>query len=180
MFGGEQLLQGSFSGDWTIGYFANNNLLTIGINMATNNADFNVESQNFNLNAILSASAGHTTSFAGVTGLDLESLNNVSASSLGVFSDTQITGTLTSLADALDNVNKVASYVGGIQVRLDSQQELLQSQITNYNAAISRIEDADVATEQLDLIKSQFLQQASLISLAQANTNPQSFLQLFQ
>jgi flagellin-like hook-associated protein FlgL len=57
---------------------------------------------------------------------------------------------------------------------------VLKSQITNYKAAISRIEDADIATEQMELIKSQFLQQASLISLAQANQNPQQFLQLFR
>jgi flagellin len=50
----------------------------------------------------------------------------------------------------------------------------------NYNAAISRIEDADVAKEQLQLVKSQFLQQASLVSLTQANANPQAFLQLIQ
>jgi len=63
---------------------------------------------------------------------------------------------------------------------LQSQEDLLRSQITNYKAAISRIEDTDVATEQLELVKSQFLQQASLISLAQANQNPQAFLQLFR
>jgi len=88
--------------------------------------------------------------------------------------------TLQSLANAIENVNKVASYVGGITNRLVSQEDLLKNQIVNYNAAISRIEDADVAKEQLQLIKSQFLQQASLISLAQANANPQAFLQLIQ
>jgi flagellin len=98
---------------------------------------------------------------------------------LGIFSTSQVSSTITSLANALTHVNKVASYLGGIQNRLNSQEELLQSQITNYNAAISRIEDADVATEQLNLIKNQFLQQTSLISLAQANQNPQAFLKLF-
>lgn len=181
-FGGKQLLQGGFSGDWTIGYYASNNLLTIGIDLTTGNSDFNVSSRNFNLNATSSATAagGLSTNFAGVSGLSLESLNSVSTTDLGVFASGSIVNTITSLADALNNVNKVASYLGGIQVRLNSQEELLKSQITNYNAAISRIEDADVATEQLSLVKSQFLQQASLISLAQANQNPQSFLQLFR
>lgn len=182
VFGGKQLIQGGFSGDWTIGYYANNNLLTIGVDLTTNNGDFNVASGNFNLNATSEATApgGNTSTFAGVTGLNLESLDEVSETDLGIFANTQISTTITSLAEALNNVNKVASYVGGIQVRLESQEELLKSQITNYNAAISRIEDADVATEQLDLIKSQFLQQASIISLTQANQNPQSFLQLFR
>ncbi len=174
VFGGRQLLDGTFSGEWTIGYFANNTLLTLGINLITNNADFNVASNNFNINA------ASTSNFAGVSGLALASLDSVSSSDLGIFSQANIATTLTSLSDALNNVNKVASYLGGIQVRLNSQEELLKSQITNYSAAISRIEDADVAMEQLELIKAQFLLQTSLISLAQANQNPQSFLQLFR
>lgn len=183
VFGGSQLLQGSFSGDWTVGYYANNNLLTIGINLQKDNSEFGVTGE-FDLNATTAATGASgagavATSFAGVSGLNLESLSSVSESDLGVFSSDQITATITSLAGALENVNKVASYLGGIQVRLDSQEELLQSQITNYNAAISRIEDADVATEQLELVKAQFLQQTSLISLAQANQNPQAFLQIF-
>jgi len=182
VFGGKQLLQGAFSGSWVIGYYANNNLLSIGIDLTTGNADFNVSGNNFNLNATKDATApgGNTNQFAGVAGLNLESLNNVSETDLGVFSTSQISLTLTSLATALNNVNKVASYLGGIQVRINSQEELLKSQITNYNAAISRIQDADVASEQLELIKAQFLQQASLISLAQANQQPQAFLQLFR
>lgn len=174
VFGGKQLLQGSFSGTWTIGYLANNTLLSIGIDLTTGNTDFNITSNNFNANAT------STTNFAGVAGLDLTSLNSITSSDLGIFNSSNISTTLSSLATALDNVSKVASYLGGIEVRLNSQEELLKSQITNYNAAISRIEDADVAQEQLELIKAQFLQQASLISLVQANQNPQSFLQLFQ
>jgi flagellin len=85
-----------------------------------------------------------------------------------------------SLANAINNINKVATYLGGISNRLSSQEELLKSQITNYNAAISRIVDADVAKEQLYLIKSQFLQQTSIISLSQANQNPNAFMRLFQ
>ncbi len=181
VFGGKQLLQGAFSGSWVIGYTADNSLLSISIDLTTGNTDFNISGNNeFNLNATSDATAGNTSTFAGVVGLNLECLNNVSDSNLGVFSSSQISSTLSSLAGALNNVNKVASYLGGIQVRVNSQEELLKSQITNYNAAISRIQDADVAQEQLELVKSQFLQQASLISLAQANQNPQAFLQLFR
>lgn len=182
VFGGKQLLWGNFSGTWAIGFFADNTILSIGIDLTTSNADFNVASNNFNLNALSTATspAGHATAFAGVSGLDLESLNAVSETDLGIFSSANIATTLTSLAQAIDNVNKVASYLGGIQNRLSSHEDLLKSQITNYNAAISRIEDADVAQEQLELIKQQFLLQASLISLTQANQQPQAFLQLFR
>ena len=176
VFGGREILKGAFSGDWVIGYNYQNNLLTIGIDLTKGNVDdFNVlNASEFELNA-----TDDVENFAGVSGLNLKDLNDVAEEDLGMFSSDNIGTTLTSLASALTNVNKVASYLGGIQVRLDSQEELLKSQVTNYKAAISRIEDADVAVEQLELIKSQFLQQASLISLAQANQQPQSYLQLF-
>jgi len=184
VFGGEQLLQGSYSGDWTVGYYANNRLLEIDVNLNKDNIDFNVQSRDFDLNATRSAEGDFgagaiAANFAGVTGLNLEALNEVNAEDLGIFGTGEVKTTLFSLSEALNNVNKVASYLGGIQVRLNSQEELLNSQITNYSAAISRIEDADVAVEQLGLVKEQFLQQASTISLAQANQIPQQYLQLF-
>ncbi len=187
VFGGKQLLDGTFSGDWSIGFMSNNTILTIGVDLTTNNVDFNTSfydtegkfqgTNTFDIKSIRDIGANN---FAGVSGLNLKDLNDVGAESMGVFSTDQIKTTIQSLTFALNNVNKVASYVGGIDNRLSSQEELLKSQITNYNAAISRIEDTDVATEQLDLVKAQFLQQASLISLAQANNNPQSFMQLFR
>ncbi len=189
VFGGKQLLQGNFTGEWVTGYYANNNLMKIRIDLTTSNPDFNVAGS-FDLNATSEATAvrgsatGASTSFAGVAGLNLENLNAVSATNLGIFNNvgatSAITRTISSLAMAIDNINKVASYLGGIEVRINAQENVLKSQITNYKAAISRIEDADVATEQMELIKSQFLQQASLVSLAQANQNPQQFLQLFR
>ncbi|MBE2189624.1 MAG: flagellin [Desulfobulbaceae bacterium] len=174
VFGGRQLIDGTFSANFVIGTNGTNSLLTLDVNMTAANVDFNVESGYFDLNSML------TGDFAGITGLDLRLLNEVGSIDQGIFDNENIGLTLTSLSDALNNVNKVASYVGGIVNRLTSQEDLLKGQIVNYNAAISRIEDADVAKEQLELIKAQFLQQASLISLAQANANPQAFLQLIQ
>jgi flagellin len=174
-FGGRQLLDGEFSAEFVIGYMADNSLITLSIDLtSTNVTDFNIDSSD-----VLLTVTGNTN-FAGVTDLNLEDLNSVSSSDLGIFDNANITTTLQSLDMALQNVNKIASYLGGIINRLSSQEDLLKSQITNYNAAISRIEDADVAKEQLELIRAQFLQQTSLISLAQANQQPQVFLQLFR
>lgn len=197
VFGGKQLLQGSFSGNWVTGYYADNNLMTVTVDLTKGNGlEFNTGTADFDLNA--TKEAAHTSgagaaasSFAGVLGLNLDDLNKVSETNLGIFenagltADGQVTDkgvhlTLQSLSTAINNINKVASYLGGIHVRLSSQEEVLQSQITNYKAAISRIEDADVATEQMALIRSQFLQSASLTSLAQANQNPTQFLQLLR
>jgi flagellin len=199
VFGGRQLLQGAYTGSWVTGYYANNSILSVTVDLRTNNPDFNTSSiksdgtrevtNNFNLNATKAANDsygfGNTSAFAGISGLNLESLNSVGNIvngnvDLGIFSVDNITTTLTSLSEAMNNVNKVASYLGGIQNRLSSQDELLKSQITNYDAAISRIQDADVAQEQLGLVQAQFLQQSSLVALTQANQNPQSFLQLFK
>ncbi|MBX3042656.1 MAG: flagellin [Candidatus Kapabacteria bacterium] len=175
VFGGRNLIDGTFSTDFVIGTDATNNLIRLSVDLsATNTSDFNVASAN----GFTVALAGGN--FAGIDGLNLEELNDVNSTDLGLFSRDNLTATLKSISDAINNVNKVAAFVGGIVNRLDSQEDLLKSQIVNYNAAISRIEDADVAKEQLELIKSQFLQQSSLISLAQANSNPQSFLQLIQ
>lgn len=174
VFAGSQLLSGSFTANFIIGSDASNTLLTINIDMSTSNIDFNVDSNNFNVNAL------QVSDFGGVLGLNLNSFNAVSGTDLGIYSIDNIATTLTSLSKAIDNVNKVASYLGGISNRLQSQEDLLRNQIVNYNAAISRIEDADIAKEQLSLIKSQFLQQASLTSLAQANQNPNAFLQLIR
>ncbi len=174
VFGGRQLIDGTFSADFVIATNAQHNLLTLNVDMTPGNKDFNVESENFDVSAL------NTDIFAGVTGLDLRKLNEVSSDDLGIFEFNRIQETLRQISDALDNINKVASYVGGIVNRLNSQEDLLKNQIVNYNAAISRIEDADVAKEQLELVKSQFLQQASLTSLAQANQNPQAFLQLIR
>ena len=173
VFGGRELIDGSFSGDFTIGFGSSNTLITLGVDLtSTNTSDFNVDID-FDINGT------SATAFAGITDLDLTDLDDVSESDLGIFSSDNITATLTSISDAIDNVSKVSAYVGGVQARLDSQEELLTSQITNYKAAISRIEDVDVAAEQLELVKNQFLQQTSILSLAQANQNPQTYLQLF-
>lgn len=238
VFGGKQLLNGGYSGEWVTGYSAVNSLMTIGIDLAFNvtsytngtttaigAAEKNQKFYNigdgttslssgftsFNLNATqdqlgaddLSATnpmhevgntgtaAGYnggldTKNFAGVVGLNLKDLGDITADTLATSlwglaaTGTNIQLTMKSLDMAINNVNKVTSYLGGIQTRLNSQEETLTSQITNYKAAISRIEDADVAEEQMKLIINQFLQSASLTSLAQANNNPSDFLQLLK
>lgn len=172
VFGGRKLLNGDYYAEMLVGFDEHHTQLTIAIDMHTNNVDFNLSANNFNLNSL------NTNIFGGITNLNLQDFDKVNADNLGVFSYEHIGTTLYSLSNALNNVNKVASYIGGISNRLSSQEDLLRSQITNYNAAISRLEDSDVAQEQLQLIKSQFLQNASLTSLSQANQNPSQFLQL--
>jgi flagellin len=77
-------------------------------------------------------------------------------------------------------VTNTASYVGGFSQRLESQSELLVEQVTGYKDTISRIEDADVAREQMEIVKREFMQQTALQSLSQANVTPQSYLRLLE
>ena len=174
VFGGQQMLSSLFTADFFIATDASHNLLTLSIDMRFDNPDYDIPSRKFDINSL------ETGNFAGVEGLNLTDLADINLTDLGIFSVDQIGTTLTSMAKAMNNVNKVATYLGGIDNRLQSQEDLLKSQITNYNAAISRFEDADVAKEQLELIRQQFLQQTSLLSLSQANQNPNSYLQLIR
>lgn len=174
VFGGKQLLDGTYSQNFFVGTDAVNGLITLAMDFTTFNTEYDVDGDRFTMNSMSS------DFFAGVTGLDLRLLYEVDQEDLGIFDENNINATLKSMALAIDNVTKVASYVGGLSNRLDSQDDLLQQQKVNYDAAISRIQDADVAQEQLKLVRDQFLQTASLTSLSQANQNPGQFLQLIQ
>lgn len=181
VFAGQQLIKGTFKTSFAIATNATNELIPMEINLT--NEETNVKN-NFNI----ALESGVTTAdlnkdnanFVGVKELNLNSFDAVKTGALGIFAPDKIGKTLQSLANAIDNVNKIASFVGGVVNRLSSQEEVLKGQITNYNSAISRIEDADVALEQLELVKAQFLQSSSLTALAQANANPQQFLQLIK
>lgn len=174
VFGGRSLIDGTFSANFVISVNASNSLQTLSIDMGTTNPDFNTSSGNFDINSM------GISNFAGVTGLDLRDLNTVNATDLGIFSDDNIGLTMTSLARAIENITNTAAYVGGYSQRLVSQTDLLTEQITGYKDTISRIEDADIAREQLELTKKQFMQQTALYSLTQANVTPQSYLRLLE
>jgi flagellin len=203
VFSGQQLLDGEFNAEWVVGFSASFSTQTIQINLASSNLELNVSSQNFTLDifsnssnqdiivnddsddddddfeiANFAATSESVQLFAGVTSLDLSALNDVSDSDLGVFSNENIDSFISRISEAMTNVTNVAAYVGAIDNRLNYQIDTLRSQTTNYASAISRINDADVAQEQLNLSKKSFLQQSSLVSLSQANSNPVNFFRL--
>lgn len=85
---------------------------------------------------------------------------------------------LTSLDDALSNVDSLRSELGALQNRFDSAITNLSTTETNLTAARSRIEDADYAVEVGNMTRAQILQQAGTSVLAQANQTPQNVLSL--
>ena len=81
---------------------------------------------------------------------------------------------------AIADVSAALSYVGSTVNRMSFQESSLTVAKTNTEAARSRIEDADMAYEQLNATKLGILQQTASAMLAQANSGPQSILSLFR
>jgi flagellin len=82
--------------------------------------------------------------------------------------------------NAISDMSEALSYIGSVVNRLSYQETSLTVAKTNTEAARSRIEDADMAYEQLTATKLQILQQTASSMLAQANSGPQSILSLFR
>jgi flagellin len=120
----------------------------------------------------------------GVDSLDV-SLSAALSTSLGLL--TVDVGSGGNTAFALGQIDAAVNAVSQIRGRFGSVQNRLQSTIANLGvtaeslqAAESRIRDVDVAQETAELTRNNILQQASIAILAQANTQPQSALQLLQ
>lgn len=104
-------------------------------------------------------------------------LNSITSADL---QGTAVTTTLNSLDSAINRVSTELQYVGSLVSRLDVKESTLLTAMTNTDAAKSRIMDADIAKEQLEMTKLQILQQTSMVQLAQANAAPQGVLSLFR
>ncbi|HEX2869589.1 MAG TPA: flagellin, partial [Ignavibacteriales bacterium] len=77
-------------------------------------------------------------------------------------------------------VNDALGKIGNFQQRLDVKDEYLTSAISNAQASVSRLFDADMAMEQLNATKAQIGSQVATSMLSQLNSAPQNVLQLFR
>ncbi len=84
------------------------------------------------------------------------------------------------LDDAIANVSEGLSYLGAFTNRLSVKEDSLATAQVNTESSRSRIQDADIALEQLEATKLQILQQTAVAILAQTNVAPQIVLSLFQ
>jgi flagellin len=87
---------------------------------------------------------------------------------------------LDSLDTALNYVTSVRSQLGAYENRLEHTTKSLDTTEENMTSAISRVEDADMATTMVEYTKLNVLEQAGTSALAQANELPQLALQLLQ
>ena len=86
----------------------------------------------------------------------------------------------TSLDTAIDVVNQEQSYLASEQNRLAFTMSNLTNQTQNIEASRSSIQDADFASEAMNLTKAQILSQSSSAMLAQANALTQNLLSLLR
>lgn len=85
-----------------------------------------------------------------------------------------------SLDDAIAQVSSIRSKIGAYENRLDYSVSSLDETGENITAALSRIQDLDMADEMTNYTKYNVLDQAAISVLTQANDIPQQVLQLLQ
>ncbi|MCH8023354.1 MAG: hypothetical protein IIB43_01480, partial [Candidatus Marinimicrobia bacterium] len=106
--------------------------------------------------------------------------SDFAANALSVVSSSSAAAAMENVDAAIDTLNASAQTVGEFMIRLSSKEDNLAVAVTNTEAARSRIEDADFAKEQMDLVRAQIVQQTAFSSFAQANSAPQLILSLFR
>lgn len=84
------------------------------------------------------------------------------------------------ITDALSELASQRSVLSGVGSRLEIAANTLSVESENISAALSRIQDVDVATESTRLAKLQILLESGTSMLAQANQSPESVLQLLK
>ena len=97
-----------------------------------------------------------------------------------IANETEANQNLSLIDAAINNVSAFRGLIGARQNMLEHVVASLNVASENQAAAESRIRDLDVANETVNFTKLQILQQAGTAVLAQANTAPQSVLQLLR
>ncbi len=118
----------------------------------------------------------YTTASYMAASLAMTQLNALTGSS--VINSTNYLTFLSEVTSARDTVLNGLTELGSMINRFSIKEEVIQMAQINTEAAFSRIMDADLALEQLNLTKYQILQQSTTAMLAQANLSGQSVLAL--
>ena len=97
---------------------------------------------------------------------------------LDVSSATLASTALSNVNAAISTLNTSLQNLGSTQFRVGIKEANITVAINNQLSSHNRIMHADMAQENVDLIKYSLLQQSSIAMLSQANMAPQSILQL--
>lgn len=90
-------------------------------------------------------------------------------------------------SSAIEKIGQAINYVSSVRGKLGAYENRLESSVThlgayqeNITAAVSRIEDVDMAEEMTEYTSQNVISQAATSVLAQSNERPQTILQLLQ
>ncbi|SEK40633.1 flagellin [Pseudobutyrivibrio ruminis] len=97
-----------------------------------------------------------------------------------VLTEDTATSAIDEFGNAIRLVSGVRSYFGAMQNRLEHTIKNLDNVVENTDAAESRIRDADMADEMVNLSKDKILAQAGESMLAQANSSTEGVMSLLQ
>ncbi|MEX3745312.1 MULTISPECIES: flagellin N-terminal helical domain-containing protein [Lysinibacillus] len=113
-------------------------------------------------------------------------INDMGAGALGLNDTTSIATredadkTISTMDEALKRVSNERSRLGAYQNRLEHAYNANVNTAENLQAAESRIRDADIAKEMMNMVKAQILMQASQYVLAMQLQQAQSILKLLE
>ena len=129
--------------------------------------------------ASIAFQVGANTSSGGenTLSIDLAQIDSL-ASGTGITTASGSTAAMTAIDTMIGEITTARASFGAVQSRFESAINNLQIGVENQSAARGRIMDADFAVETANLTRSQILQQAGNAMVSQANSSPQSVLQL--
>jgi len=109
-------------------------------------------------------------------------LGSISAlgSTINVADQTHAAAALTAVNTLEDSVNSFLGTLGAAESRLNYASQNLTTEAANTSAAEAAIRDVDMASEMSQYSSANILQQTGTAMLAQANSNAQQVLRLFQ
>jgi flagellin len=110
-------------------------------------------------------------------------IDSTSSSTLGIDAidvSSDASGALALIDNAIEDISVLRGDLGALQNRFEHTIANLSVTVENLSASESRIRDTDMASEMMSFTRAQILQQAGTAMLAQANSVPQSVLQLLQ
>ena len=124
-----------------------------------------------------------TATNTGLAKLGLEGqseLENAKSGGVNVTTVDGATAALGNIDKAIEKLSGFRASFGAVENRIDAKINNLTTLKVNTQAAQSRIEDADFASETTNMTKAQILSQAATSMLAQANASKQNLLALLQ
>lgn len=114
------------------------------------------------------------------TALGLKGMQGEEANIISIGSPDEANQTLSTIDEALKNVNKQRADLGAYQNRMEMAQKGINIAAENTQAAESRIRDTDMASEMVEYTKNQILSQVSTAMISQANSQSSNVLALLR